>query len=190
MAALGELQLRKGDLKEACRSSQDIERVEPNHPMATLLEAEIAFREKRFAAAAEGIATANGGAQSAALVLRELTVGREANLPDPEITLTRWLKAHPNDTPVVLALAEVRLGERQIPAALRLYDGEHAKALEILSSTRKRSGAIPDLDHHYAAALVGLEWRDEAMTVLDEPLFKHPKFQSRSEAETRRASLD
>ena len=247
MAALGELQLRKGDLKEARRVSQEIEGVEPDHPMATLLEAEIAVREKRFAAAADGIATANVRAQSTALVLREFSVRREAKLPDPEITLTRWLKAHPNDTPVILALAEVRLGERQIPEALRLYEGvlardgnnaialnnaawahgtlgdlktavslasrayslapqasavadtygwaltrngEHVKALEILSNARKRAGAIPDLDLHYAAALVGLARRDEARTVLDELLSKHPKFQSRGEAETLRASLD
>ena len=247
LSALADLQLRKGDLVAARRTGADLAAVDPNHPAVALIEAEAALKERKFAVAADALASANSRVNNAALAVREFAVRREGKLPEPEAPLARWLVRNPDDAQVTLALAEYRLGQRETQAALDLYRrvlnrqprnpialnnaawaeatlgntkvavelaeraynaapraaavadtygwvlskaGDHTRALEVLGKARQGPGSIPDVDYHYAAALLGLGRRDEAKVVLDQVLAKNPSFQSRDEAAALRASLN
>lgn len=247
LSALAELQLRKGDTVAARATARNVDGVVKGHPAAILIDAEIAVREKRFAAAADAFAAANVRAKSATLAVREFGVRREGKLANPEQSLTQWLQSNPDDLAVNLVLAEYRLGQGNARAALALYervvardgnnvlalnnaasaaaqlgepkaalafaeraytraprsapildtygwaltlDGQHAKALEVLDNARREPGALPDMEHHYAMALIGLGRRREARVILDTVLEANVPFQSRAEAVSLLATLE
>lgn len=247
LSTLAELQLRKGDTVSARATARSVDEVIKGHPAAISIDAEIAVREKRFAAAADAFATANVRAKSANLAVREFGVRREGKLVIPEQSLTRWLQDKPDDLAVTLVLAEYRLSQGDARAALALYErvlardgnnvlalnnaafaagqlgepkaaltfaerafaraprsapiadtygwvltrnGQHAKALEVLDKARREPGALPDMEHHYAMALMGLGHRREAMVVLDTVLEANVPFASRAEAVALRATLE
>jgi len=136
-----------------------------------------------------------GRTQDALKLYRRLLEGQPRNAI--ALNNAAWAMATLGDNQGAVALAQRALDAA--PAEPAIADtlgwalsrsGEHARALEVLAKARKSTDPLPDVEYHYAMALVGLGRKDEAKAVLETLLTKNANFQSRAEALSLRDSLN
>jgi cellulose synthase operon protein C len=164
----------------------------PDRPLRAWLERSPTDTPVSLALADYRLGTGDSGA---ALQLYEGVIARE---PRNTIALNNlaWIEGSRKNVKRALELAERAIALAPASASvvdtygwILLLDGQAAKAAQVLGDARTKPGAIPDLDFHYAQALVALGRPAEARTILTALLRTGKAFPTRGDAESLLAGL-
>jgi putative PEP-CTERM system TPR-repeat lipoprotein len=121
-AALLRIRLAQNDLESAREQLKLLEAEAAPQGLVAVLEGDIAARRGDLEAASGAYTRARDlGERDGALRLHAVELRRQRLGPATEVLVT-WLKAHPNDTPVELALANVYLTSGDKLAAKAIYE--------------------------------------------------------------------
>jgi putative PEP-CTERM system TPR-repeat lipoprotein len=137
----GELKLLKGDHQAALASAKKLQQDHPTSRWGFMLEADAAQSMKDSGKAINALETAFKAEPSGAvLVSLHRVMDAAGRSQDADAKANDWLKAHPNDVPVRLRLAEALLMRKQYKAAIAHYeqlvkvDGNNVMALNNLAT--------------------------------------------------------
>jgi putative PEP-CTERM system TPR-repeat lipoprotein len=137
----GELKLLKGDHQAALASAKKLQQDYPRSRWGFLLEADAAQSLKDSGKAINALETAfKAEPIGAVLISLHRVMDAAGRSQEADAKANEWLKAHPNDVPVRLRLAEAHLMRKQYKAAIAHYeqlvkaDGNNVMALNNLAN--------------------------------------------------------
>ncbi|MGB4497403.1 MAG: XrtA/PEP-CTERM system TPR-repeat protein PrsT [Methylococcaceae bacterium] len=121
--ALAELQLNHGQQIYALNIAQELLDGQPNKAIGHRLMGDIASHDKNFSQAVTHYQTALEKEKNTDLLMRLYVALRQTNnAPKASSLLEQWVKAHPNDTIPILALADEYLQQKKWIKAQKYYE--------------------------------------------------------------------
>jgi putative PEP-CTERM system TPR-repeat lipoprotein len=119
---LGGVEIQGARFDEAQKLAKQVQQQKPDSPAGFVLEGDIAFARKDFAAALAAFERAQKLKPSGALLVRQLQVFNATQHPEEgEKRLAAWLAAHPQDASTRAALAVSLIKRKQYAAATEQY---------------------------------------------------------------------
>jgi len=152
--ALGQLDLRAGQLEQTRTRARGLRNRAGGPPLADTLEGDVLVKEGRYAEAAKSYDAAQAAAPSAAVALRLYAALRAAGLIAPALAaLEDWTRSHPADLTVRRTLAVAYLETDRLDAARAAHEEllrgspRDPAVLNNLASIYERSGDPRALEH-------------------------------------------
>jgi tetratricopeptide (TPR) repeat protein len=159
---LGEAELKLGNAAEAFAIATALKADYPAQTGGYILEADAQIATRRYAAAADTLATAFGRDPTWSVLTRLVAARRLAGQPAEALSATQaWVQANPQHVPGALSLAGLLQEARRNDEALRAYqtvidiDGNNLAALNNaawLAHDLNRPGALQLAERAYALA--------------------------------------
>jgi putative PEP-CTERM system TPR-repeat lipoprotein len=156
--ALAELEVAKRNYDQALVIARTIQRQSAESPLGLMLEGDVLTAQKNPALAVKAYERAFAIGKSGPLMIKLHTSLSQAGKGDEATArLTLWLKAHPDDEPTRLYLAETYLAEKQNKAAIEQFQ-------TILQHNPNNSAALNNLawTYHLEKDPRALEYADKA----------------------------
>jgi putative PEP-CTERM system TPR-repeat lipoprotein len=113
--------MQGGDLERAAGYVERVRQAAPNSPLSHQLDGDLAMSQKRFRDALASYEKADPDMKNRNITLARYQAATQAQVPQPEAIIERWLVANPNDADAVAVLAEHKRGRGDEAGALAVY---------------------------------------------------------------------
>jgi putative PEP-CTERM system TPR-repeat lipoprotein len=188
-ATLVLLDLREGRQDSAMARLEALKQAHPRDASVAVLEGEVAAHAKDYGSAAAAYDRAYRLLPSAATALRSYRARSQAKQPDPQSLLEDWLRKHPGDESVRMALAEAYLQSGKQSQAITQYEmlvgnakphpmalnnlawlyqqSDDPRAVGVAKRAYEAAPAVPAIADTYGWILVGSGRIEEALPILE-----------------------